>query len=138
MHLLLFHGLRYNNLLLLRVRLLSVSPRFSLNSVLRIQIEMTMRISLFVFLVRFAVSVFSSASDCFDFSICICVHTRIYLLYARMYVGMCNGMGRRAPVGAIVAAQITMPDRRRGQTSSNRGAVTQGPVTAVAKGSFHA
>lgn len=43
-------------------------------------------------------------------------HAYIFVSAVRIYVAMRDGTGRRAPVGAIVAAQITMPDRRRGQT----------------------
>lgn len=41
-------------------------------------------------------------------------------------------------MGAIVAAQITMPDPVSGVKPSNRSVVARSPVTAVAKGSFHA
>lgn len=114
MYLLLFRGLKYDNILLVYF---PVSPRLSPNSVLKIWIEMTTGI-----VPDFFLSLSRSSSGRFFFYclwllclfLSLCIHS--YLLYARMYIGMCNGMGRRAPVGAIVAAQITMPDRRRGQT----------------------
>lgn len=82
---------------------------------------------------------FPPISKCFIFFIYICVRIRVHTrtLCAPMYVPRRDGMGRRAPVGAIVAAQITMPDRRRGVKPSNRDVVTRAPVTAIAKG-FHA
>lgn len=52
-----------------------------------------------------------------SFSICIMsAHAYIFVFIVRIYVAMRDGTHRRAPVGAIVAAQITMPDRQRGQT----------------------
>lgn len=81
---------------------------------------------------------FSPISNCFIFFIYIwrpCTRTYVLArLCAPMYVPRRDGMGRRAPVGAIVAAQITMPDRRRGVKPSNRDVVTRGPLTAIAKG----
>lgn len=98
------------------IRLLQFLLRFSLSSALRIQIKTTTHIasnevlplSAFVSRSFFFYRLFLSVS---------CPHTHTYLyLLLRIYVAMRDGTGRRAPVGAIVAAQITMPDRRRGQT----------------------
>lgn len=88
---------------------------------LRVQIEITTRIAplmdfLFLLPPSFRDRFYLLSPTALPFSIRIHTHIHLYPLYARIYVGMCNGMGRRAPVGAIVAAQITMPDHWRGQT----------------------
>jgi len=100
--------------------LLQSPPRFSLNSALRIQIEVTTSFLMEFFPFSLSSSrSFSFISDCFAFFYLYHVrtaHAYIFVSVVRMYVAMRDGTGRRTPVGAIVAAQITMPDRRRGQT----------------------
>lgn len=93
-----------------------------------------------VFLARLAVVFFLQSSDCFAFFyLYLCPHA--YTFVSAVRADVCRYVQWHGAGGLpwVRLSQHKLPCPTVGEVKpSNRGVVTQGPDTAVAKGSFHA